>query len=680
MFGIGALTSTLFVPTRKSEKKDDSLKSGQKKVRLELSQARKTGQPVPANNGTTQDSKQKTLEKDESASDDAETLLARNLPVAGLGTISALLAFVNPVFFVPAAVISGYLTVPLFKDGLRKYRKHRQIVDLLDSMLIPVMIGFNQLFAATLILFSMSVSRRVLSKTYDRSRQSLQCTLSSLPKHVWVIMDGVEVECEYRELKRGSIVVVSSGELVPVDGTVTQGEALIDQKILTGESVPVEKTVNDSVFAGTWLLSGRLFVKVEQSGEDTHTNEVSRLILNAADHRTAVQERGAVVAERSLPVLLGISVSTAVFHSISRALSVYLVTPGYTMRLLAPLALLKTLQHSTNQGILVKDGRSIELLKNVDTVIFDKTGTLTDGALKVADVVSCADFDSQAILSAAARAESCQTHPIARAIIEAARKANISTRALKESQYTVGRGVCAQVDGHKVLVGSFLFLSDEGYDIPQTIREQAEEFEQNGFISILVAIDESVAGFIALDQVIRSGTRQLIADLHGRGIKTAIISGDTHTATKHLAEKLGIDSFYSETLPDEKYKIIKRMQGDGHHVCFVGDGVNDAAALKQANVSISISGSSTIALDTAQIVLVSVDLSLINKLFEISENYQDIGGFTERIAIGLPLAVLPAVVFGLAGSVLVIAAHNISIWGGLWRILRKPNPVNKPQK
>ena len=602
--------------------------------------------------------------------DSAEIVLARSLPLAVLGSVSAITAAVAaPVFIVPAVLISGYLTVPLFEDGIRKFRKHRHIVDLLDSAIVPLLILMHQVVAPSLLLLSTSASRRILARTYDRSRKNLSDVLNALPKRVWIFKDGVEIEIDYRMVEPEDIIVVNTGELIPVDGTIVRGEALIDQAMLTGESVPAEKTLDDHVFASTLVVSGRVFVCVEQAGDQTHASEVSALILKAADRRMAVQERGEMIAEKSLMPLLGLAAVTALFGTVSRALSVYLVTPGYTMRLLAPLSLLRTLRHSADEGILVKDGRSLELLRDVDTVVFDKTGTLTDGTLSVAAVIPDAGFDSQTVLGFAAAAESTQTHPIARAIVAAAHTEEIPVERLEETEYTVGRGICAQIGKHTVRVGSFSFLEDAGYKPTQSLRKQAEEMSQKGLILILVAIDQSIAGLIALDQVIRPEARQAVADMHHRGIKTVIISGDAYAATQYMALQLGIDSFHAGALPGDKASIIEGMQEEGSHVCFIGDGINDAAALKQANVSMSIRGASTIAVDTAQIVLVSSDLSLIDKLFGISENYEDVSRFTARLAIGLPLLALPAVLFGAGGTVLVIAAHNASTWVGLWRIL-----------
>ncbi|MGB0849045.1 MAG: heavy metal translocating P-type ATPase [Thiolinea sp.] len=603
--------------------------------------------------------------------DSGEAQLARAMPLAIAGSASALLSMANPLFALPAAFITGKLTIPLMREGIRKFKQHRHIANLLDTALMPTLIMLNQLLAASLVLTSISVSRRVLAKTYDRSRKSLSGILNTLPKKVWLLVDGVEVEVDYRHIKQGDVVVVNNTELVPVDGKVIKGEALIDQTMLTGEAVPAEKIVGDRVYAGTQVVSGRVFIELEKSGDQTHAGEVSSLILSAADRRTAVQERGEMVLEKSLPPLLALSGIVGISSGLSQALGVYFVCPGYSMRVLSPLALLQSLKESTDAGILVKDGRSLELLNGIDTVVFDKTGTLTDGELQVAQVISITDTNSETILSLAASAESTQTHPIARAIVNKARSDSLDIAPLQDTEYTVARGIQAIVGQHEVVVGSTNFLSDEGYLVSPMIRTKMQELGAEGYVTILVGIDKVVSGIIALDQVVRPEAMHAISRIKQRGMQTAIISGDAEAATQHMANKLNIDHYYAETLPGDKAQLIAKMQAEGRKICFIGDGINDAAALKQANVSMSIRGSSTIAVDTAQIVLVNANLALLNKLFEIADNYEQVSKHTTRLSVGLPLATLPIVLMGGGGVLTVLVAHNISTWSGLWRIMRK---------
>ena len=657
MFGLGTASSSLFSRKKKTAKRRNINKKALPKTSSDQQQISVV--------------EENALEESAAPNEDSgEAILANSLPLAILGSVSALATLVNPLFILPAAFICGRLTVPLFRDGITKYKKNQHIANLLDSALVPTLIVLHQVLAASLMLLSISVSRRVLSKTYDRSRKSLSGILNALPKKVWLLVDGIEVEVDYRHIKMGDVVVVNNNDLVPVDGTVIKGEALIDQTMLTGEAVPVEKIAGDAVYAGTQVVSGRVFITLEKSGDHTHAGEVSSLILSAADRRTAVQERGEMVLEKSLPPILAVSSVVGLTSGLSRALGVYFVCPGYSMRVLSPLSLLQSLRQATDAGILIKDGRSLELIRDIDTVVFDKTGTLTDGELRVSQVISVTESDSNTILALAAAAENTQTHPIARAIVSEAKSESLVVKPLEETDYTIARGIRAKVGEHDVLVGSPSFLTDQGYDIVPIIREKMEALGSKGFTVVMVGIDSKVAGLIALDQVIRPEAFDAIADIKRRGMKTAIISGDATAATRHMAQQLDIDDFYAETLPGEKADLIKTMQAEGRKVCFIGDGINDAAALKQANVSMSIRGSSTIAVDTAQVVLVNANLQLINKLFDIADHYEEVATFNTRLSIGLPLTTLPIILMGGGGVILVLAAHNLSTWGGLARILR----------
>ena len=610
---------------------------------------------------------------------DDDNVLAKATPLAVSGLACAVAgSFINPALALPAIFISGILATPLAKSGWQKFRQSRRLSELLDSSLILILALINQVVAGSVILVSISLSKKVLSKTYDQSRKNLNGILNTLPKQVWVLKDGVEMEIDYWDITTGDTLIVNSNDMISVDGKVVRGEGLVDQMSLTGESTPAEKTPGDDAYAGTVLVSGRLLIEVEKSGKHTHAGEVSKMILNAADQRMEVQERGEQVVEKSIRALLPLSALVAVVSGLPRALGVYLVSPGYTMRVLSPLALLQSLQDATSEGILIKDGRSLELLQNIDTVIFDKTGTLTDGSLKVADVISVSGMDQDTILSVAASAERSQTHPIARAIVGEASDRGIEFQPLQESQYIVARGVSATVAGRQVKIGSARFLQDEGFVLTPETHKQIRTFGENGCIVILVATEQRIEGLIALSQVLRPEAFATIAAIRERGIETMIISGDAEAATQHVASELGVDSFHAETLPGDKLKIIEKMQREGHKVCFIGDGINDAAALKQSNVSMSIRGSSTIAIDTAQIVLVNANLSLIDQLFGIAGNYRDVTRFSSRLSIGLPLLALPAALTGTGGILLVVAAHNISTWGGLWRILHQKQPTAKP--
>lgn len=607
----------------------------------------------------------------------ADERLSGTMPLAIAGSVSAVAGLVLPVLSLPAILVCGYFSGTAVQGAVAKFCKQKYISDLCDLAIIPTLILLNQVVTASIIISLITINRRVLSKTQDRSRKSLNNILNALPKRVWILTDGVEMEVDYRDIKQGDQIIVNSNDLIPVDGIVVCGEGLVDQLMLTGESVPVEKNIGELVYAGTKVVSGRVVVEVEKSGDLTHAGEVSALILKAADQRSSIQERGEMIAEKSLPSLLIASTFIGLMFGLSRAISLFFVAPGYTMRTLAPLNLLQSLRHSAEEGILIKDGRSLELLHDIDTVVFDKTGTLTDGELSVAKVIALTEqYDTQTILSLAASAEGTQTHPIARAIVSEAKKWQLTVEQLADTEYTIARGIRANVQGREVLVGSPSFLLDEGLHVDEQVWDKAKAIGREGYAVILVGVDQQVVGIIVLDQVVRPEAAAVITALKQRGMQTVIISGDAQEATQHMAQCLDVDHYHAETLPADKAALIQQMQQEGRKVCFIGDGINDAIALKQANVSLSIRGSSTIAVDTAQIVLANANLSLIDKLFDVGKNYRKINNFNTRMSTGLPLLALPAALIGGGGVLLVVMAHSCSTWGGVWRIFRKKKVVN----
>ncbi len=608
-------------------------------------------------------------ELEDTAAAGAETVLAKSVPLAALGATSAVAGLFIPALALPSVLVTGYLTVPFLVEGWQKYRRNRHIIDLADGAIIPLLVLLGQYLAASLIPLVISISRRVLAGTYDRSRQRLISVFGDLPKRVWVVHGESEIEVDYREVKPGDIVVINPGEVIPVDGVIVAGDGLVDQHMLTGESVPAEKTLGDRMFATTMVVSGRFRVRVERSGGATHASEITQLILQAADRRLRVQERGEAIGERSLPFMVALAATAGMVGGMVRGIAVYLVTPGYTMRLLAPLALLRGLRRAADDGVLIKDGRSLELLRDVDTVVFDKTGTLTDGSLRVAHVVPADGFDQATVLAMAAAAEGRQSHPIAHALRAAATDAPLPAAVLDDSELTVGRGVRAQVAGRPVLVGSPAFLTEQRVAVPEDVRPIIAQLGACGMTAILVGIDGKVAGVVALDQVVRPEAAETIARLRERGMETVIISGDGDAATRHLAELCGVDGYHAETMPGDKARLIEEMQQAGRKVCYIGDGINDAGALKQANVSISIRGATSIAVDTAQVVLLTPNLSLVNSLLDVSDRYESATEFAARLAIWVPSAILPLVFFGYGGVILALAGHQTALWTGLVRIL-----------
>jgi heavy metal translocating P-type ATPase len=402
---------------------------------------------------------------------------------------------------------------------------------------------------------------------------------------------------------------------------VVEGMAMIDQHALTGESTPAEKGVGDRVFASTVMVAGKVFVSVETSGSDTASAKISQILNDTAGYKLASQHKGERLADKAVIPTLTIGAVGMATMGPAGAVAVLNSDFGTGIRMAAPLAMLSSLALCANKGILVKDGRALELMNEVDTVLFDKTGTLTRERPEVGRVIAACGFDADQILGFAAAAERKFHHPIALAILHKAQELNLSLPPTDDTQYQVGYGITVHALGHTVRVGSRRFLEMEGIELPPEVRDALDEAHREGYTMVMVGVDDRLGGAIELRASVRPEVREIIRGLRQRRIKhIAIISGDHEAPTRKLAESLGMDRYFAQVLPADKADYVEKLQKEGCKVCFVGDGINDSIALKKANVSISLRGASTIATDTAHIVFLEEGLAKLCELRDIARD------------------------------------------------------------
>jgi heavy metal translocating P-type ATPase len=522
-------------------------------------------------------------------------------------------------------VIAGlvYFVFPLFKQSYQELKSGRITTYLLDLVAVIGFIAMGYLTLVAFLIFLAMLSLKLLTQTEENSRQQLANLFGQQPQFIWVKRDGVEVEIPFSAIHKEDIVIVNAGEVIPVDGIVDDGLATIDQHTLTGESQPVEKEVGDSVFAATLMLTGRLSIRVENTGKETVTAKIAEILQQTSDYKDTVRARGQKIADRFVPpTLLASSIAWPVLGA-NVGLIVLNSSLGYNMRLLGPLTVLNFLHIMAKNGILIKDGRSLEMLQQVDTVVFDKTGTLTLEQPQVSHLYPLIDGLTEGdLLNYAAAAEYRQKHPIAKAIILAAEQRGLTPGLIDEAAYQVGYGIQVKIEQKMVRVGSARFMLKENIAIPQHIETLQAEGNEQGHSLVYVALDNQLAGVIELQPSLRPEASETIEQLKQRGLSLYIISGDHEQPTRQLAKNLGIDHYFAETLPEQKGDLVAKLRDSGKFVCFVGDGINDAIALKQANVSISLRGASTAATDTAQIILMDSNLKKLNQLFDIVDYFE----------------------------------------------------------
>jgi len=536
--------------------------------------------------------------------------------------LAAAAEFAFPPLLPVAAAVFAYTSIPTFKEARHVLFKEKRLgVDVLDSIVVVGCLGTMAVFPGAVLCWCLSFGRVLVKRTQDSSKKLLLNAFGKQPRYVWLYRDGTEVQISVDRLQKGDVIVVNTGEVVPVDGHVVEGMAMIDQHALTGESTPAEKGVGDRVFASTVMVAGKVFVSVETSGSDTASAKISQILSDTAGYKLSSQHKGERLADKAVIPTLAIGSLGMATMGPAGAVAVLNSDFGTGIRMAAPLAMLSSLALCANKGILVKDGRALELMTEIDTVLFDKTGTLTRERPEVGRVIASEGFDPDQILSYAAAAERKFHHPIALAILHKAKELNLALPPTDETQYKVGYGITVHVDGHTVRVGSKRFMEMEGIELPPNVREALDEAHLEGFTMVMVGVDDRLGGAIELQAAVRPEVKDIIAGLRKRGIRhIAIISGDHEAPTRKLAESLGMDRYFAQVLPADKADYVAKLQQEGCKVCFVGDGINDSIALKKANVSISLRGASSIATDTAHIVFLEEGLAKLCELRDIARD------------------------------------------------------------
>jgi len=545
-----------------------------------------------------------------------------DLPVCTASVALAVTSQFVPVLAPLSAAVFLYSVIPSFKNAYQVVVKEKRLgVDLLDAIVVLTCLVTNKVLPGTVLGFTLGVARKLVQRTEDNSKKMLLNVFGKQPRFVWLEVDGVEVETPLDSLKVNDVIIVHTGETVPVDGEVVQGMAMVDQHALTGESAPVEKIKGDKVLASTTLIAGKVHIAVTSAGEDTTSAKLARILNDTAGYKLRSQSKGEGMADRAVVPTLALGALGLATSGINGATAVVNCDLGTGIRMAAPIAMLSSLTLSAEHGILVKDGRALELLRSVDTFLFDKTGTLTRERPEVGRVLTYGPHTANQILQWAAAAENKFSHPIAKAILDKFRTLGLALPKIDDSKYHVGYGITVGVDGHTIRVGSARFMTHEGIELPPELLREMDAAHEDGNSLVMVGVDAVLGGAIELRAAERPEAAAVIAGLRARGAKhLAIISGDHEQPTRKLAERLGMDRHFSEVLPQDKARYVELLQKEGRTVCFIGDGVNDSIALKTANVSISLRGASSVATDTAQVVFMEDSLIKLLQLYDVSSD------------------------------------------------------------
>ena len=521
-----------------------------------------------------------------------------------------------------SVVISGlpllYLAVwrIIYNPGISKISSA-----LLITIAMFAALAIGDLFAAGEVAFIMAVGAILEDMTTKRARKGLRQLISLAPVQGRRIRDGREEMIRAEEIRPGDILRVLPGETIPADGRVASGETSVDQSVMTGESLPVDKGVGDEVFCGTLNCFGAIDLEVVREGEDSSLRQMIRLVQEAENRQAPMQRIADRCASWLVPAALLIALGAYIAAgNIVTAVTVLVVFCPCALVLATPTAIMAAIGQAAKHGVIIKSGEALENMGRVDVIAFDKTGTLTCGRLAVSDILPLASsISEEKLLELAASAELKSEHPLAKAIISFAEEREMILTEPEVFRMMAGRGVYAELSGKKVLCGSERFLEEQGVAADRETRNFLERLRVQGKASLLVAEEGRCIGIIALSDVLRPEAEEMIRQLHDMRVRTVLLTGDNRKTAAYFAEQAGITEARAELLPEEKVKSIRELQRE-HHVCMIGDGVNDAPALKTADVSAAMgSMGSDIAVDAADIALMGDDLSRIPYLKRLSD-------------------------------------------------------------
>lgn len=472
--------------------------------------------------------------------------------------------------------------------------------------------------AAAVIVTLILLGRLLEARAKGRTNEAITRLVSLQAKTARVLRDGKEVEVAPEKIERGETIVVRPGEKIPLDGELIEGESYVDESMLTGEAIPVEKRTGDTVVGGTLNKTGSFSFKVTKVGEDTMLAQIIHMVESAQGSKLPIQTLVNKITLWFVPAVMTAALITllvwliwgpepALTLALVNAVAVLIIACPCAMGLATPTSIMVATGRAAEMGVLFRHGEALQALRDVDAVALDKTGTLTKGEPELSDVITAEGFERNQVLGAVAALESRSEHPIAQAIVKAAEAENLTLEKATGFDSLTGYGVKARVNGQDIAVGAERLL--EQFDIEQNpFAEQAKALANDGKTPIYVIIDKQVAALIAVADTVKETTPAAIDFLHREGFKVVMITGDSQGTADAIARQLGIDEVLAEVLPDAKVEALKKLQRDGQRVAYVGDGINDAPALAQADIGIAMGSGTDVAIESADVVLVKGDL------------------------------------------------------------------------
>ena len=551
-------------------------------------------------------------------------------------------------WFLPAPIRNAYTAVVSVKyiwKGIRTIAKGKIEVPVLDATAIGVSMLRGDYGTASSVMFLLGVGELLEEWTHKKSVGDLARSMSLNVGKVWLKKDGQEILVPSEKIVSGDEVVVHMGNLVPFDGEVSDGEGMVNQASLTGESVPVRRTLGSVVYAGTVLEEGELTILVKQTGGSSRYEKITAMIEESEKLKSGLESKAEHLADRLVPYSLGGTVMTYLLTgNTTKALSILMVDFSCALKLAMPISVLSAIREANQHKITVKGGKFLEAVADADTIVFDKTGTLTKAQPTVAEVVSFSETKSpDELLRIAACLEEHFPHSMAKAVVDAAKEKHLDHEEMHSKvEYIVAHGISTTIEDKKAIIGSYHFVfEDENSVIPDGMEEKFHHLPEE-YSHLYLAIEGVLAAVICIEDPLRPEAAEIISQLKKSGLKKIVMmTGDSERTAKAIAKKVGVDEYYAEVLPEDKANFVEKEKAEGRKVIMIGDGINDSPALSAADVGIAISEGAEIAREIADITVAADDLAeilvlrmLSNRLMKrIHKNYRFIVTFNAGLIL-----------------------------------------------
>lgn len=563
---------------------------------------------------------------------------------------------VGSKLFLPYPVRAGIVSVKSVKyiwEGIRTLARGKMEVPVLDATAIGVSVFRGDISTASSIMFLLGIGEILEEWTHKKSVGDLARSMSLNVDKVWLLSDGQEVLVPSTDIKEDDLVVVHMGNVIPFDGSVIEGEAMVNQASLTGESLPVHKCADGYVYAGTVVEEGELTIRVQVEGGSSKFEKIVTMIEESEKLKSSLEGKAEHLADRLVPyTLAGAGITWLLTKNVTKAIAVLMVDFSCALKLAMPISVLSAIREASLYNVTVKGGKYLEAIAEADTIVFDKTGTLTKAQPTVVDVVSFNGEEPDELLRIAACLEEHFPHSMAKAVVDAAKQKNLEHEETHSKvEYIVAHGISTMIEEKKAVIGSYHFVfEDEQCVIPEGTQEQFENLPSE-YSHLYLAIENVLAAVICIEDPLREEAAAVVNSLKKAGIKKVVMmTGDSERTACAIAEKVGVDEYYSEVLPEDKAEFIEKEKAKGRKVIMIGDGINDSPALSAADVGIAISDGAEIAREIADVTVGADDLYEIVTLKAISnglmkrihKNYRVIVGFnTSLILLGVGGVIQP---------------------------------------